>query len=503
MPAGLYQKRGWWYAPSWRNPYTGELHPKRALGTADEDEADRIWSEWKAAEYAKTAPERNARAKQPELPIVGRSAGNVLLSKAVVDYLDVKKKKLAATSRHAYEHSYLPSILARLPDRLVSALAPPDGTRALSKMYDLCRTQGVTNHTLWKWFYGLLKPALAHAVEQRWLVELPRFPDFVSDYEETGRRDKILSPEEVAALRARMPPVALIVGTRTHLQDLVVVGACTGMHTADLLRLRGAHWRQLARQWQRINRKGARRYRPEWFACEPMMTAVLEAAHALRMWGPEDGILVEGWKEIAQEHVRDDGKRERAWGAALNLLFARASKAAGLPMRISPIWLRHFFAAQMRDRGWQPAETAKVLGNSGGIVELVYAAVPSARIAERVRASDFSAVMARAIEEHPARADERVPLRAPSAPSRAAEATGTYGRAEPPPAAVLQFPETMKRKRPKGGHRQEKSVVQEQRVWRDVDGYDWQQGSGEAMRAEREDFAALMARRRLEAGAAA
>jgi integrase len=373
MGAAIYLKKGVWYAPSWRNPRSGALLPAHSLKTADESEAEIRWTLEQARELSAYEP------AQRQVSIAEAKRGDTAFSELLDLYLARKAHKIRPATRSCYARMRT-SLLRHIGDRQVRSFAGHSGTCILqSWVNDQVGRLGGRTHTVKKILEAVLKPALRYGHRAKMIDELPDFPEVASDYMAVGRRELVISMDEFVALRAALDEETLIVHHRSEGRKTVDgsikayprlwadLAISTGMHLSDLDNFRGSYWRRLGAQWYRVNSKGASHYPAVWLPCDPFLQATLERAWEVRGgWGPDDRIVMEA-----------DGA-PNTW---MSSRLALAAKAVGLP-RISAIDFRHSFACWKRDAGWQFDETAKWLGNSSGMVQRVYAQVPTRRMQE-------------------------------------------------------------------------------------------------------------------------
>lgn len=372
--AGLYRKRGMWYAPEWTSP-GGKVIPAHSLKTGDARDAENAWIVERARYINATA--RPAR----QLSIGATEDGTTLFSKVIDLYLASKKRGIAPETFRAYE-GHKRQIFEQLSDRPVSDFAPPEGTGILQDYIEaeVIRLGGRT-HTVKKRLESIIKPALKYAYKQKMIGELPVWPSLSSDYDSVGRREISMSEDEFVALRAALPACSVIEERETKRRITVYprlwadLAVATGMHSSDLANFRADYWRQLGRSWNRINSKGIKHYPTAWLPCDAHLQETLERAYRDRQWGPK-ALLVSSEKPYYD-----------LW---IFRYLKKAADAAGLPVAPAPIDFRRTFAVWKKDAGWEFDETALWLGNSSGMVRKVYARTPTRQmlgIAEKARSA--------------------------------------------------------------------------------------------------------------------
>lgn len=409
--ASIYQKRDWWYLH-------GDDGRNRALKTKDRSEAERVLVEVKARALGllpETQP--GGVAQQVERltfnqrvtgssPVAPTAPPSTLDARRAFDqYLARKRGGIKPATREAYR-GHVRHILARLGNPPIAQLT----TERLQDYADAeVRRLGSPN-TVVKRFESLIKPALRLAYHLQQLGRLPLFPQ-LRTRRRSGDEKHAFTRGEFAALRAELPEVdTLETGAGLCYPRLWAdIAVCTGLHDSDANAFGAADYDPARCAWFRHNEKRADMYPDEWFPCDPLLRAALDAALAAR---PRLTLFVTDTPHLPKQWMR---RR-----------LASAARRAGLAWTPTPIDFRRTFATWRREEGWEFEETAKVLGNSSGIVREVYAQVMPASI---VRAYERSSPHAAALLK--LTRDLEGPRRSPKAKKTTSDPGRKPGRISP------------------------------------------------------------------------
>lgn len=327
------------------------------------------------------------------------------LDEVIARYLEHKKHDVSPATLASYE-GHAKNVLRWLGNPTLAELPSALPRWANSEIERLAGRK----HTVVKRIEAIIKPAVKHCYAQHGLGVPFVFPAVRSDYKSVGARERHLSREEFAALRAELPEACTVeeferidgrkVVARTFVgypRAWCDVAVTTGLHASDVDTLTAGMIDLPAQTWLRDNSKGAQHYRPEHLTMTPYMVATFGAhirAHRLK-----DGARLTTALTMTDVPPPEQWMRRRLLWAAHRIGLCRIEKSGTGSKRRhvivegwapAPIDFRHTCAQWAQADGWTEAETSKWLANTDGIVRTVYAKLPVQEIARAVHRSRAS-----------------------------------------------------------------------------------------------------------------
>lgn len=442
--ASIYRNGPNFYAPVWKCVTCGHREPAHSLRAGDRSEAIERWEQEKAQHVLSHGTVAQSAAQRTFNPMVpGSTPGGptpgpspfARLSTLIDDYLTHKRHDLAPATYGAYL-SYRRQILARLGDPPLREL-PGELPVWIDKEIE---RKGRTN-TVVKRLEALIKPAVRYAYARHGLGVPFVLPEVASDYRKAGIRRNFLERDQYAALRMELPEVGEIefasggrASVRCFPRAWLDLAVTTGLHADDLDVFRADFIDRAKGTWHRANTKNAAHYDKGSLPMTAVMRALL-VAHLDRFIRRADDLFCLDLPAGAPP-VPGQWMRRRLMWAAHRIGLCTLSREGGKLHVVkgwfpAPIDLRRTCAQWQRADGWTRQETALWLANSSGIVDEVYAPVPSDEMRRAVARSAASSMRTLRIT----RALERAPRKPPRYAEALAKAykglrTKPYNRSE-------------------------------------------------------------------------